>query len=259
MELPKPTTEHLSALMGKVYDGRIKIPQFQRDFVWSLNKSAGLLDSIIKGYPVGTFIIWKTKERLRSVRNVGSMDLPDSPKGDYVHFVLDGQQRITSLVAALKGETILRGDDKKEDFGRIIVDLEAEDGEPIVMIDDGTARQRSVIRLKTLYDGDFVDFIKYDEKYRKKLKEYSDTLKAYDFSVIEVNDAPIHIATEIFTRMNEGGTRLSTFEIMVAKTYDPDLGFDMAEKFKTLIRDLGDVGYETLPDASVLQTVFAYT
>ena len=255
MELPKPTTESLSDLMYKVTSGKIKIPQFQRDFVWNLNKSASLLDSIIKGYPVGTFIIWKTKERLRSVRNVGSMNLPDPPEGDYVHFVLDGQQKITSLIAALMGETIPRGDGKKEDFGRIVVDLEAEDGGPIIMVKNDKAGQHSVIDLKTLYDGNFADLMKYDPKYHGKLKEYSNTLKAYNFSVIEVNDAPIHIATEIFTRMNEGGTRLSTFEIMVAKTYDPKSDFDLSEKFRALIEELDNVGYETLYDMSILQTI----
>ena len=255
VELPKPMPESLSDLMSKVTSGRVKIPQFQRDFVWSLNKSAGLLDSIIKGYPVGTFIIWKTKERLRSVRNIGNMEFQDSPEGDYVHFVLDGQQRITSLIAALKGETIQRGDGRMEDFGRIVVDLEAEDGETIIKIADDKAEQRSIIDLKTLYEGDFDVLTQYDAKYKDNLKEYSNTLKAYNFSVIEVNDAPIHIATDIFTRMNEGGTRLSTFEIMVAKTYDPKSGFDMAEKFKALIDELGNVGYETLPDTSILQAI----
>lgn len=260
MVLPKPTIQNLSELMGNVTSGRIKIPRFQRDFVWSLNKSANLLDSIIKGYPVGTFIIWKTKERLRSVRNVGGIVLSEPPEGDYVHFVLDGQQRITSLVAALRGETILRDDDRKEDFGRIVVDLEADDGEPIVRIDNGEAGRGSVIGLKMLHNYKIADITKYDDKYHEKLQEYSDTLKAYTFSVIEVDDAPIDIATEIFTRMNEGGIRLSTFEIMVAKTYDPKTDdskseFDMGAKFKALIEDLGEVGYETLPDMSVLQTI----
>ena len=255
MKLPKPMIENLSELMDKVTSGRVKIPRFQRDFVWSLNKSANLLDSIIKGYPVGTFIIWKTKERLRSVRNVGSMDLPDPPAGDYVHFVLDGQQRITSLIAALRGENILRGDGRKEDFGSILADLEAKEGEPIVRMDDGKAERRSTIGLKMLYDGKLTDLTKYDTKYHKKLTKYSDTLKAYAFSVIEIDDEPIHVATEIFTRMNEGGTRLSTFEIMVAKTYDPEAGFDMGERSKALIEELEDVGYETLPYASILQTV----
>ena len=53
MKLPKPMIESLSELMDKVTSGRVKIPRFQRDFVWSLNKSANLLNSIIKGYPVG--------------------------------------------------------------------------------------------------------------------------------------------------------------------------------------------------------------
>ena len=181
--------------------------------------------------------------------------IPDPPEGDYEHFVLDGQQRITSLIAALMGETIPRGDGKKEDFGRIVVDLEAEDGGPIIMVKNDKAGQHSVIDLKTLYDGNFADLMKYDPKYHGKLKEYSNTLKAYNFSVIEVNDAPIHIATEIFTRMNEGGTRLSTFEIMVAKTYDPKSDFDLSEKFRALIEELDNVGYETLYDMSILQTI----
>ena len=279
MALPKPTTENLPDLIGKVTSGRIKIPQFQRDFVWSLNKSANLLDSIMKGYPVGTFIIWKTKERLRSVKNIGGMNLPDPPDGDYVHFVLDGQQRITSLIAALRGETIQRGDGRKEDFGNIVVDLEAEDGESIVgagrgqvekrsaitsrgamprgmaLAGNSQVEKRSVISLKTLYDGGTAALAKFDAKYYGKLDEYSGTLKAYNFSIIEVNDAPIHIATEIFTRMNVGGIPLSVFEIMVAKTYDPKTGFDMAERFRNLIENLDDVGYGTLPDMSVLQTI----
>jgi hypothetical protein len=83
--------------------GEIKIPQFQRDFVWSIQKSAALLDSVIKGYPIGTFIFWATKDRLRSVRDLGKIKLPEPKEGEVVSFVLDGQQRITSLFATLKG------------------------------------------------------------------------------------------------------------------------------------------------------------
>ena len=110
--------------MDDISTGRLKIPQFQRDFVWNMSKSAKLLDSIVKGYPVGTFITWRTNERLRSVRNIGNMDLPPPNPNDYVDYVLDGQQRITSLFAALRGETVKRRDDKEEDFSDIIVDLD---------------------------------------------------------------------------------------------------------------------------------------
>ena len=86
-------------LFGGVDEGQIKIPQFQRDFIWSTEQTAKLIDSIIKGFPIGTFIFWKTREELRYVKNIGNVALPDPPKGDMVLYVLDGQQRISSLYA----------------------------------------------------------------------------------------------------------------------------------------------------------------
>ena len=68
---PEPQGISFSSLMNDIERGLIKIAQFQRDFVWDKEKSAKLLDSIIKGYPVGTFILWKTKDTLRTVRNLG--------------------------------------------------------------------------------------------------------------------------------------------------------------------------------------------
>ena len=204
---------------------------------------------------MGTFIIWKTKERLRSVRNIGDLDLPEPDKGDYVNFVLDGQQRITSLVAALKGETIKRSDGRDEDFSRIVIDLDAEENESVVKTYDDKSEQHTTIQLNTLLYGGLTALTEYDRKYHRKLDNYKKRIESYNYSIIQVSDTPIDIATEIFTRTNEGGTRLSTFEIMVAKTYDYDKNFDLSERFKALIENLEDVDYETLPDSSVLQTV----
>ena len=58
---PKPDSKKYNDLITEIEKGEIKIPKFQRDFVWSLDKTASLLDSILKGYPIGTFILWETK------------------------------------------------------------------------------------------------------------------------------------------------------------------------------------------------------
>ncbi|MDK2825133.1 MAG: hypothetical protein PWQ44_309, partial [Methanolobus sp.] len=84
MELPQIVPLPFSSLIGDIEKGQIKIPQFQRDFVWDINKSAHLMDSIIKGYPIGTFIFWKTKERLRTIKNIGNQPLPEPDDGDLV-------------------------------------------------------------------------------------------------------------------------------------------------------------------------------
>ena len=96
-EQPKPDSKKYSDLISEIQKGIIKIPKFQREFVWSIDKTAKLLDSILKGYPIGTFILWQTDERINDIKNVGNLGIPPTPEGNKVQYVLDGQQRITSL------------------------------------------------------------------------------------------------------------------------------------------------------------------
>ncbi len=255
MNLPEPSTKQFSSLMDDVSTGRLKIPQFQREFVWELKRSAELLDSVIKGYPIGTFIFWKTKERLRSLRNIGNLSLPETEKGDYVNFVLDGQQRITCLFATFKGVEIERGGGRKEDFSKIYINLDAKEDEKIVITDIENIDESKIIKLGELLNGEITSLAKYPKEYHKKLDEYKKRINSYNYSVIYVNEVPIDVATEIFTRLNIGGKSLSLFEIMVAKTYDFEKNFDLSEKFEELVSSLDGINYETISDANVLQLI----
>ncbi len=255
MELPQPQAKPFSGIMHDIQTGQIRIPQFQRDFVWNLNKSAHLMDSILKGYPIGTLIIWKTKERLRAVRSIGDIEVPDPNNGDYLDFVLDGQQRLTSIFASLKGLKIERENGKVEDFSEIYVDLEAGEDEQIVITDISKKDPDSFIKLTDLLYGGLRLLAKYPEEYLEKLEEYKKRVESYNYSIIQIKDSPIDIATEIFTRINIGGKPLTLFEIMVAKTFDPTRNFDLSVKFKGLIENLEPLDYETISDATVLQTI----
>lgn len=256
MNQPEPAGRQFSTLMSDIEAGRIKIPQFQRDFVWTKEKSAKLLDSILKGFPVGTIILWKTKEQLRTVRNIGNAKLPDTPAGDFTQHVLDGQQRLTSLYASVKGLTVPR-DGVTQDFSSMFVDLDAPADGVLVITDVDGKPDKSYIRLADLLNADFRFLAGFPPKYHEKLKVYQDHLRSYSFSVIMVNEAPIDVATEIFTRINVTGKPLSVFEIMVAKTFDKKRNFDLAEKYNELIDDLAQIDYGTVPSAVVLQTVAA--
>lgn len=255
MQLPEPQTKTFSSLLSAIEQGQIKIPQFQRDFVWTMQRSANLIDSIVKGYPIGTFIFWRTKDRLRSVRNIGKQVLPEPPQGEFVDYVLDGQQRLTSLFASLKGISIVREDGRSDDFSKIFIDLEAEESDQIVITDISGRSSESLISILDLLTGDFMKLARYPQKYHEKLRTYKNRIESYQYSIIQVKDAPLEIATEIFTRINVGGKPLSLFEIMVAKTFDQERKFDLSEKFQELIENLRPLNYETISDATVLQTV----
>jgi len=255
MKLPEPQPLNFSSLISDIEKGQIKIPQFQREFVWDIQKSANLMDSVIKGYPIGTFIFWRTEERLRSIRNIGNLDLPEPIAGEFVNFVLDGQQRLTSLFASLKGLPIEREGGRIEDYSNMFIDLNAKEDEQIVILDLHDKEEKTYIKITDLLYGGLTFLASFPEKHLKLLEEYKKRIESYLFSTILIKEVSLDIATEVFTRINVGGKPLSLFEIMVAKTFDYERNFDLSLKFKELVEDLRPFNYETISDATVLQCV----
>jgi len=253
--LPEPQPRTFSTLINDIARGQIKIPQFQREFVWDFKKCASLMDSIVKGYPIGTLIFWKTKERLRAIRDIGGCILPEPDEGDFVEYVLDGQQRLTALFASLKGLKVERESGKTDDFAEMYIDLEAKEDEQIITADISDSGNGSAIRITDLLHGGLRRLARYPEKFHGKLEEYKEHIVSYNYSVVQVKEVSIDIAAEIFTRINLGGRPLTLFEIMVAKTFDPTRDFDLSERFHALIEDLKPLNYETISDAIVLQTI----
>lgn len=255
MRLPQPTQLNYVGLLNDIDRGRIKIPQFQRDFVWSIERSAKLIDSLLKGYPIGTLIFWATRDRLRSVRNIGGIDLPLPKDGEVVQYVLDGQQRLTSLFAAIRGLIIERPSGARDDFSKIYLNLAAAENEQIAIHELQNVDESSCIPLGELLHGDFQKLATFPKDFQERIKIYKPRIEGYQFPIIEVQDVAIDVATEIFTRINVGGKPLSVFEIMVAKTYDEVKGFDLSQEFDNLIERLEQIDYETISDAVILQLI----
>lgn len=263
---PDNHNKKYEALFVEIDSGQIKLPMFQREFVWEKEQSAKLIDSILKGFPIGTFIFWKTKEELRSYKEVGNHKLPDTDKGDYVQYILDGQQRITSLYAIRKGIRITK-DGKEVDYRDIFINLDhdPENDEQIVVTEKIAGKQYvSVHDVLSKPLGTFYKTLSPEQAELVETHKYK--LTNYDFSTITIKDYPIEVACEVFSRINTGGKSLTVFEIMVAKTYDEAKKFDLAEKYE-LLRDGSDddkqclvsAKFETLPESIIMQCVAAIT
>jgi hypothetical protein len=263
---PDNHNKKYESLFVEIDTGQIKLPMFQRDFVWDKEQSSKLIDSILKGFPIGTFIFWKTKEELRSYNEIGNHKLPATPKGDYVQYILDGQQRITSLYAIRKGIRITKGG-KELDYKDIFIDLDysPQNDEQIVVTEKQTGKQYvSVHDVLSKPLGTFYKNLPYEKA--AQIETYKGKLTNHDFSSITIKDYPIEVACEVFSRINTGGKVLTVFEIMVAKTYDEANGFDLAEKYEEL-RDGSDeekecltaAKFETLASSTIMQCVAAIT
>jgi hypothetical protein len=262
---PRNIPSKYDALFNDIDQGRIKIPKFQRDFVWSKNQTGKLIDSIIKGFPIGTFIFWKTKEEMRTIKNIGNIDLPETPQGEQVSYVLDGQQRITSLYAVRKGIRLSKDGDEI-DYKDICINLDVDPNADDEVVFSETPQDATSISVHELLNFSITALVKkYTEQQLERIEIYKTRLTTYDFSTIVIDNYPLDIACEVFTRINTGGTELTLFEIMVAKTFDPDRDFDLMKKYKELINGngngkkcLSDANFETIPESTVLQCIAAH-
>lgn len=89
-------------IINQIANGGIRIPSFQRGFVWEPEDVAIFLDSLYKGYPIGSILLWRTKERLHVERQLGRFILPEPTKDYPIDYVLDGQQRLTSIFSVFQ-------------------------------------------------------------------------------------------------------------------------------------------------------------
>lgn len=103
-ELFKNIPSKVDDLVRGVRIGRIGLPDLQRPFVWTDNKVRDLFDSMMKGYPIGYVMIWESPADYETKKNVIGKNekIHDEPK----ELVIDGQQRLTALVAAMYGVVV---------------------------------------------------------------------------------------------------------------------------------------------------------
>ena len=94
------TPHPIETLLTWVKSGEIAIPEIQRPFVWDATKVRNLLDSLYRGYPVGYLIAWRNP----------TVKLKDGTPSAGKRILIDGQQRVTALMAALLGQEVLTKD-----------------------------------------------------------------------------------------------------------------------------------------------------
>ena len=176
--------------MNDLERGFIKLPEFQRDFVWPPDQSATFLDSIFREMPIGTFTVWKTTDRLQSVKNLGNFTIPDTPPGESVQYVLDGQQRLATLFAVCRGEPITRrGKKTPTDYSEFYVDLDADpnDNDQNIVLTEKPPTHKSIKILDLIDPNPQASLIQKeypDQKHQNQITHYREVLQTYNFSII---------------------------------------------------------------------------
>ncbi|MES2074372.1 MAG: DUF262 domain-containing protein [Pseudomonadota bacterium] len=235
-------------LLQRITDGEIRVPAFQRDFVWDPDRVQFLMDSIFKGYPIGTVLFWRTKEKLSYDRDLGPFTLPE-PKKEYpIDYVLDGQQRLTSIFSTFQTE-LKQNPETGVKWTDIYFDLDAkpnaQDSQFLAL--DATDVKPNHVPLRVLFDvtefGKFTRTIT-DETQLKIVDQLQATFKEALIPVETVETEDHSKIAIIFERINRGGVPLDTYQLLSAWTWSGD--FDLRTKFDELAAELDEVGFSDL-------------
>lgn len=237
----------IQTLVDMANDGTLGLPDLQRGFVWKASKVRDLLDSMLKGYPIGYIMLWASQNTKSDNKTIGV----DEKKTDYQDYVIiDGQQRITSLYAVITGKEIIDENGKKPikiSFNPIkrefavktaVMDKDSEWIADISDIFKNETRSRK-------YVNEFID--SYEESLEKNNLQLNDDLeqkiadnianvldlKNYIINALVINnDVDEEDVANIFTRINSGGVKLNEndFILTLMSVVSPELR-DKIEKF----------------------------
>ena len=239
-------------LIDRITSGDIRIPAFQRDFVWEPEQVAFLLDSIYKEFPIGTVILWKTDTRLSTEKRLGLFDLPEPDKDYPVNYVLDGQQRLTALFSVFQTEL----EPISDEWIDIYFDMYAEENMQeslFLALDKYEVDPLRHFPVNTLFDP-----VAYraatnnlDDEIILKLDNLQSRFKEYLIpnEVFESEDR--NKVAIVFERINRAGTELDVFELLSAWSWSDD--FDLVEKFRMLQESIAEHNFADLIDDKDLQ------
>lgn len=210
----------IETILNWVKSGEIAIPEIQRPFVWDASKVRDLVDSLYQGYPVGYLIAWKNP----------NVKLKDGTFSEGKKILIDGQQRVTALTAAIIGSKIINKDYRKV---RIVIAFNPKEekfevSNPAIQKDSSWINDISVIFSPETDIYDVVEgyCIKNDGSERKEIYKKIQKLQqisSKQIGLIELaSELDIETVTEIFIRINSQGVVLSQADFVMSKIASND-------------------------------------
>ena len=209
----------VSSLLGYIDAGDIVVPEIQRPFVWSGKQVRDLIDSLYNGYPTGYLITWQNP----------NVKLKNGQCSAGKKILIDGQQRITAIMAAISGLRIL-DDNYTERNIRIAFNPLAESGEEHFAVTT-PAHEKSnfwIPDISLLFKTGF-QYISFMKQYMKNNPEANEekvsnslerltSIRSYIFGMINLDSSlDISEVTEIFVRINSLGKRLNESDFAMSK------------------------------------------
>jgi len=230
----------ISTILDHIDSGHVALPVFQRGYVWNREQVRGLMQSLYRGHPVGSLLVWVTESAGAEHKGEGEL----AP--GVVKLLLDGQQRMTTLYGVARGRPPRFFDGNVQAFTGLRFHLEREEFEffsPIKMKDDPLWIDVTELLQKGL--GEFLPTLSGHDEVTSLVNRLNDILQipSKEFHVDEVagSDKTVEVVVDIFNRVNSGGTKLSQGDLALAKVCSARP--EARDEMKELLARLADAGF----------------
>lgn len=243
----------IQRLVEDVHEKRLLLPELQRPYVWKSTQVRDFFDSLYHQYPSGQLLVWETDD-LPYARTLGISGISGSDRRPRI--LLDGQQRLTSLAAVMLGKPLkVRGRERPID---IVFNVYNEKFE----VADATHRlQKSWISLTKLFRegigtilGDLqLDFKVEEDSLAHQHLQALDDVRKYMYRVNVLEGLYYGEVTDIFVRINSGGTRLNSADLTLAQISSRWRG--VTEELEAYQYKIKQLGWEL--DTTILLRVLA--
>ena len=251
---PQPTVDRVEELAGRILSGDIILPMFQREFVWSKKQVIELWDSIARNYPIGSVLLWRSRETLRAERTIADLEIGPTQYDYPVNYLLDGQQRLSSVCGAL----YWKGDDPDSQWN-LGYDLRTSSFFHMDTLDSPPNHQ---VRLNWLSDPALfftqlgrVSSEADADKLQQVGNELFNRLKDYKIATVTLLEMSIEDVGPIFERINSRGTPLTIVDLMRAATWSDK--FDLFDQIDELLAQIAEKNFGDLDRKVILRSLSA--
>jgi len=260
----RPEVVFVEDLLEEIARGKLRLPRFQRPFVWKPSDMLSLFDSIFKGYPIGSLLLWESAEEAQSLDEVGPIKVP-CPSEKPLAYILDGHQRLATLFGGLRlPESAPRGADQENWRWWIWFDLEKEE---FLHVPKGAPDQHLLPLRAVLRTIDFLEESRRIQQqfpgdkgreYIEHAEQLAQKFKNYKVAVTRITGGALREAVEIFSRLNTKGRSMTLDQMVSALTYREEQGgMNLAECIDDILGDLSGYHFGSVRRPTVFFAIVA--
>lgn len=262
-----PEVRFLHEMVQLVSAGKVKIPDFQRRFVWRRGQMLDLLDSIRNQYPIGSLLVWESSEDYHSMGWVGPIRVLQA-QSSTSSYVLDGHQRLSTLAGVLLPST--EGVENPEDIdpNRWVVWFNAKD-DVFEHPKDPDAPKPWHFPMSRLLDT--IAFLEESQRmlkeggeagrsYVQRVQQIARDFQTYKLPVVRIKYTDLEHAVDIFARLNSKGQQIDSDQMASAMLYSEGQDgtvFNLASQIDSLKTLLEVEGFGDVDRTAVLRALLA--